>query len=350
MAFAQNLPKVRVLALGSEVLQQILRRPTAVLTLVDGKHREWRAYHVVVEVVLDLVDLLDGQVPRVVQTADQTALLGSPPREADLVLEASVLPHAVDDGQQARRPTPVVIDTRSSLHTIKVRTKNNHAVRVALRSLAKHIPRLARLKDRVHEQRGADLLPSSQARLPRLRGLERDQSRGDEQPDVVGRQRGRGEVCPRLRLVDERPDGAGRLGELELVRDGAHPALDEGDLARGVDALPLVCKTPGPSHVVDGGVDQGARDALGDGGGGVVEQGEHVDVLAVGARDGDLAGLLKGVVEGLHPRLERRGLVGETGGGVCRAYPLEDVVDAGFEAWQAECSVATVRVADVIEI
>lgn len=345
----QNLPKVCVLALGRKVCQQIIRGPTAVLILVDGKYRERRAYHVVVEVVLDLVDLLSWQVPRVVQTADQAALLGSPPREADLVLESGVLPHAVDNAQQARSPTAVVIDAGSSLHTIKMRTKDNHTIGVTLRGLAKHIPRLARLKDRVHKQRGADLFPSSQPRLPRLRGLERDQPGGHQRADVLGPQRGRREVGPRLRLVHERPDGARRLGEPELVGDGAHPALDEGHLAGGVDALPLVGKTARPPRVVDGGVDQGARDAVGHRGGGVVEQGEHVDVLAVGAGHGDLAGLLKCVVEGLHPRREGGGPVG--GGGVCgAAYPLEDVVHAGLEAWQAEGSVAAVCVADVVEV
>lgn len=104
----------------------------------------------------------------------------------------------------------------------------------------------------------------------------------------------------------------------KLVSDSAGATLYEHELARGVDAVPLLLQAHGPGGVVDGGVEEGRGDAAGERRGRVILRADDEYVLAVGTGDLDLPGLVEDEGEGLDKGVH---LAAETGLGA-----LEDEV------------------------
>lgn len=132
------------------------------------------------------------------------------------------------------------------------------------------------------------------------------------------------------------------LSKPQFIRDSAGAALHEGQLASRVDALPLLLIASRAVLVVDGGVDQQGRDAVGKRRGGVVLGADDLDVLALGARDRDEARLVVRVVERLDVRVV---VVAEP-----RLGALENKVEGRLVAGLAKGAVAAVAVGDVVEV
>ncbi|TKW49500.1 hypothetical protein CTA1_1340 [Colletotrichum tanaceti] len=361
------------LALGGDVVVEGLgAEPVArVVAEVDVVDRVDGADHVVVPVEADGVGLGLGQVGGVVEGADEAALLGAPPDEADLVLEAAVLLEGAGDLEQGRGAAAVVVDAGAGLDAVEVGAQHDDVVRVALLGLGDDVPRLALVPDGVDEEVHLERLAGGQARPPGGGVLEGHEAHGHQQAQVLGAQGGRANVAAGGLVVQDDADGAGRLGQLELVGDGADAALDEGELAGGVDALPLVGEAAGTYHtekrerkgsvtisshwkghkrivvcltsgIINGGVDERGRVAAGQGGRVVVLEAHDVDILAVGTGDAELAGLGEGVVEVLQLGVE---LLVEAA-----LDALEDVVGRGLVAGQAKGTVAAVVTGDLVQV
>ena len=132
------------------------------------------------------------------------------------------------------------------------------------------------------------------------------------------------------------------LGKAEFVCDCAEPPLDQRQLLRGVNALPLLTETPGSNLVINRCVDQTGLDASRERCSGVVHGTDNHDVLPLRIRHPDLERLVIGVVEWLDDRVE---FVAET-----RLCALEDEVERRFVAGLAEGAVAPVVDGDLVEV
>ena len=132
------------------------------------------------------------------------------------------------------------------------------------------------------------------------------------------------------------------LGQLQLVTNSAGAALDQGELARGINALPLLWEAHGARFVVHRGVDQAGSDAAGERGGGVVLGADDEDVLAGGPSDRDLERLVVGPVERLHERVK---LLSET-----RLHPLKDEVDRGLVSRGAKGAGAAIVAGNLVQV
>lgn len=106
-----NLPVFRGVPLLDEVVKEdvatcLVRIRVGVDMVVGVRGTD----HVVVEVEADLVFLLLGQLGDVVDGTDETALLSTPPGNADLVLEACVALDGVGKLEQSSRTATVIVD------------------------------------------------------------------------------------------------------------------------------------------------------------------------------------------------------------------------------------------------
>jgi len=191
------------LALGDDVVLEELDTNAAVLVTRDlilgGNGRN----HVVVEVELDLVRLLGGQVLSVVVRADQTGLLSSPPSEADLVGEAIVLLDGAHDLEEGSGSTAVVVDSRTVEHTVEMGTEHDDVVGVALLGLGDDVPRLALIGDGVDDQVGREGLSSTEAGNPTLGNLQRNNTDWHELTNVLGAEGGGGNVSSGSLVVED---------------------------------------------------------------------------------------------------------------------------------------------------
>lgn len=131
-------------------------------------------------------------------------------------------------------------------------------------------------------------------------------------------------------------------GQLELVGNSTHAAPHQSNLARRIDARPLVLEARGSSLVVDRRVDELGRDAAGQRRGRVVLKGNDIDIFALGSGDGNAPRAFKEVSELLDVRVELAGKA-------C-LDALEDEVERGVVAGEAKGSVATILAGNVVQI
>lgn len=212
------------------------------LAPVDGERRVRRAYHVIVEVIPDLVGLLGRELAGVVERPDQADLLGAPPPEPHLVLDVLVLDETLQDNEEGGGPAPVVIHPRTCLHTIQMGSQKDDVVGVSRLGLGDDVPGLTLLEDGVDEQRHSYLVAIREAFLPLGADLERDHGSGDDIEPVLRTQSGATVLGSGIFVVQDGGEGAVGSSELQLVGECTAPALDERNLVRRIDALPgLLC-------------------------------------------------------------------------------------------------------------
>jgi hypothetical protein len=132
------------------------------------------------------------------------------------------------------------------------------------------------------------------------------------------------------------------LRKAQFVRDRAEPPLDQRQLPRGVNALPLLTETPRPNLVINRCVDQTGPDAPRERCSGVVHGTDNHDVPPLRTRHPDLKRLVIGVVEWLDDGVE---FVVEA-----RLCALEDEVERCLVARLAEGAVAPVVESDLVEV
>lgn len=219
--------------LGAELVTLVV----AEVHIVDGVDG---ANHVVVPVKANGVSLRLGQLSSVVERSDETALLSAPPNEADLVLEARVLLEGAGDLKESASTGAVVVNTGPGLDRVQVSAENNDVVRVALLGLGDDVPGLALIPLGIDEKGDLEGLTGLEALLPGGGNLERDKTDGHQQAQILGAQGGRTDVGARSLVVENDTNGTRSLGKLELVGNGADTALDERELAGGIDTFPLV--------------------------------------------------------------------------------------------------------------
>lgn len=132
------------------------------------------------------------------------------------------------------------------------------------------------------------------------------------------------------------------LGKLKLVGNGADTTLDKGDLASGVNALPLISEAAGTPSIVDGGINQRGADTAREGSGGVVLEGDDINVLALGSSDGDLPCGLEEMSERLNPGVEvlAKALLNS----------LKNEIDRGLVAGKTEGSVAAIVIGNLVQV
>jgi hypothetical protein len=132
------------------------------------------------------------------------------------------------------------------------------------------------------------------------------------------------------------------LRKAEFIRDRAEPPLDQHQLPRGVNALPLLTETPRTNLVINRRVDQTGFDAPRERCSGVVHGTDNHDVSPLRIRHPDLKRLVIGVVEWLDDRVKS---VVEA-----RSCALEDEVERCFVAGLAEGAVAPIVDSDLVEV
>lgn len=132
------------------------------------------------------------------------------------------------------------------------------------------------------------------------------------------------------------------LRKAQFVRHRAETPLNQRQLSRGIDALPLTRKTPRPNLVINRCIDQTRLDASGERRGGVVHGTDSNDSLPFRARYPNLKCLVIGVVEWLNDRVE---CVVEAS---LRA--LKDEVERCFVAGLAEGAVSSIVEGNLVEV
>ena len=332
----------RVALLGEVVEEELATGLVGVGVGVDGVGGSDGADHVVVVVELDGVGLSLGELSAVVVGADEAALLGTPPGEADLVLEALVLLDGASQLEQSGAATAVIVDAGTLLNTVEVSTQDDDAVGVTLLGLGDDVPGLAVLGDGVNDEGDLEALASSDGLVPLVALLVGDDTDGGDQAVVLGAQGGGPDAVAGHVVDEDGTEGAEVLGEPELVGDGAGTTLDQGDLAGRVDALPLVSEAARAALVVNGNGDELASNTTGERGGVVVLKGDDTDVLAVGTGEGDVECPSEEVGEGLDGGVE---VLAEAS-----HHALEDEVHGGIVAGKTEGTVAAVVTGDLVEV
>lgn len=219
--------------LGAELVTLVVAK-VDVVDGVDG------ADHIIVPVETDGIGLGFGKLGSVVERSDEAGLLGTPPDEANLVLEAAVLLEGSSNLEKSSGTAAVIVDTGSGLDRVQVSTKNNHVVRVTLLGFRDDVPGLALIPDGINEKVDLEGLASSQTRLPGGGILEGDETYGHQQAQVLSAEGSRANVLARGLVVQNNTNGARGLSELELIRNGADTTLHESKLASGINASPLI--------------------------------------------------------------------------------------------------------------
>jgi hypothetical protein len=317
-----NLPVFRRVPLLSEIVEEEVA--TGLVSVRVGIHaveRVGRANHVVVEVEPDLVLLLLRQLRDIVDGSDEAALLGTPPCQTDLVLDALVFLDGLGEREESSGAAAIIVDTCKGLvtnsrqreavsrtwtllHRVKVSAEHDHVVRVALLGLRNDIPALALLGNGIDDEIHLDSLASIDEPLPLRSFLQRDNSHRGEGAVVLGAESGRGDGRTGNVVDQHDTQGALLLGDPELVGDGADAPLDESNLAINIHALPLVFDAARPVHVVDREGYKGSSDTVGERCGVVVLQRNDLDVLAIRAGKGDGVGSGEEVSERLDVGVE----------------------------------------------
>ena len=117
--------------------------------------------------------------------------------------------------------------------------QHNHIIWISGLGLNDDVERLAGLNEAVDEEGDGEGLPSSQGGFPGEADRVANDADGDHEAYVLGREgRARDAVAGDL-VPEDYSQGAVSASELELDGDGARAALDEGDLACGVDTCPV---------------------------------------------------------------------------------------------------------------
>ena len=173
------------------------------------------------------------EVVDVVGRPEQAELLGTPPGEPHLVAQLLLELLHLDRGLEQRGAArAVVVDARTALHAVEVRSGHHHVVGATAPGLGDDVPGTAGSSKDVEVERGL----GGQGRHERGSvGLRDAGGRGE-----VGRRLAEGSVeRPVNVVVDDRRRCARRLGEGGLVGERAGAAADQRDLAGGVDAVPV---------------------------------------------------------------------------------------------------------------
>lgn len=328
--------------LGKVIVEEVGAEGVAgVVTAVDGEHGVDGTNHIVVEVEADLVGILLGQSASVVEGADEADLLSAPPDEADLVLEALVLLEGADDLEDGAGARAVIVDTRAGGDRVQVSTEDDDVVGVALLGLGNDVPGLTLLIDGVDEQLDRESLTSAEAGLPGLTDLKRDGANGGNEANVLEAESGASDGVTGLVVVEDDANGTLGSSKLQLLRDGTSTSLDEGELARSINALPLVSEAARTADVINRGVNELGGDTLSRGRG-VVGQSNDDNVLAIRTSNRNIVELDEGMVEVLDPRVD--------GGGETSLNALQDEVRGGLVARVAVGTVAAVVTGDLVEV
>lgn len=264
--------------------------------------------------------------------AQETELLGAPPRETNLVVDLVGLAE-LDRGLEDRsRAGTVVVDARAVVHAVEVGAHHDDVVGVTGLGLGGDVEGLAGLhrlvEDELHRHWAVGHL-GEQGLARRLRDAGRRSGRRVDSTE--GAVEGAGGV-----VVDDDGGGADLVGHLCLLREGAGATADERDLAGEVG--PTVGSRVTALHV-DGRRGEFTRDAAGAGALAVA----HRVVLDRPAAWCDLGEA--GRVDLLVEEVEVLTLRAVTG----RAELLLDVGPGGLVAGGAGAAVAVVGVGDALE-
>ena len=197
-----------------------------------------RTDHVEVHIGLDLAQLGLAEAFDVFRRADETDLFGTPPAEADGIIDLGrLLGQSLGRGQEGRRAGTVVIGPGAFGHTVEVGAEHLHIVMVAGLGLGDDVP----------GRRGDELGLQGEVGTRGL-ALGRLFDLGEQVvADIVGGGHGRGAVVDPLAeggveflvgivgvvVVDDEPRGPGIGGSLGLLTEGAGPADGEHERALG---------------------------------------------------------------------------------------------------------------------
>lgn len=195
------------------------------VTVVNTVEEVWRSDHVEVEVKADLVQVLLGGLLNEVSSSQKTLLLGSPPGEADGIVDL-VLGQLLGDLEETDGAGAVVVNTWAGLDGVGVAANVNNVVVVTSLGLSNDVGGGGNVEDDVD---GGDLRSAGSDRCLEALSVGVGNSNSGWVITLASKSSGNNTW---LVVVDDGTDGTGSLSVGSLSTEGASSTLDQSNLAR----------------------------------------------------------------------------------------------------------------------